>query len=764
MGDSEMDMDDMGDMGQYGDEDMGDMGYGDEQYGDEMGEGQMMEMGDYDQDDDEESMNFDENPEYAHMPKLDRMRKIRRDILRTINDVREAHGVGQIFIDHCANKAANDYANYLMTNPEDEATAAEICKENNVVGTTIPLVGFAVLEEDEDHQPSLPEQMMDAHGLLLELQYEIGVLCAKENTHIGIGFAFSKEQVKVVEFVSQKTLMIHQLNEDNEGGIEVRGTVLNKEIGLYAARVAALNKLGRDVKVCGPANIHMERKSGDFVINMPGPIDGFFYNSSDPKVIQFYIRRTHADKIKYGVDEGERINVTHLELALTLPLEYIPDPRTVLEDAADMEKNERERMMRNKKLEEQQLVKQAERIARQAAKQQQKDALIAANQARKAEMSEDEGSENSDSKGSKKKGDGSGSEEQGEDGSQQMESSQDDDYGEESEDSDEIAELPSQNEMKQDLIQAIEEELREQDSLRRENEELQKQIIAFDNEYTQNEKQPDVQMNEHKYLNTLANVHQVRINLKETQDRYNKMASELQAKLNEKQAKCHEIEQQFKELKRSVASNAVFSRTGKKIPKKTLEDWEDSESLKDQEVHQYRLQNIALRNRLANKEKILKKKEQLADGLHLIDFEQLKIENQTLNEKIEERNEELHKLRTKITQTVVILSHTREKLQYVQSQNVSHTKLHQDLTENLNADKHEQSKLKKHREVLLKTNQKLRQQTGIVNKKELKEDFDRRDTEITDLEEQIKMLQVQHQRLTNIIEQANDIQVRNMGN
>jgi len=29
----------------------------------------------------------------------------------------------------------------------------------------------------------------------------------------------------------------------------------------------------------------------------------------------------------------------------------------------------------------------------------------------------------------------------------------------------------------------------------------------------------------------------------------------------------------------------------------------------------------------------------LADGLHLIDFEQLKIENQTYNEKIEERNE-----------------------------------------------------------------------------------------------------------------------------
>lgn len=73
------------------------------------------------------------------------------------------------------------------------------------------------------------------------------------------------------------------------------------------------------------------------------------------------------------------------------------------------------------------------------------------------------------------------------------------------------------------------------------------------------------------------------------------------------------------------------------------------------------MQNISLRNRYDNLEKMYKKKEQLADGLHLIDFEQLKIENQTLNEKIEERNEELHKLKKKITTTVVILSHTREK-------------------------------------------------------------------------------------------------------
>lgn len=131
----------------------------------------------------------------------------------------------------------------------------------------------------------------------------------------------------------------------------------------------------------------------------------------------------------------------------------------------------------------------------------------------------------------------------------------------------------------------------------------------------------DQMMSDHKYLNTLANVHQVRFNLKDTQDRYNRMASELQAKLNEKQAKCQEIEHQFKELKKSVAQNAVFSRDGKKLPPSKIKDWEEADAAKDQEVHQYRLQNIALRNRLQNQEKVLRKKEQLADGLHLIDFE-----------------------------------------------------------------------------------------------------------------------------------------------
>ena len=84
-------------------------------------------------------------------------------------------------------------------------------------------------------------------------------------------------------------------------------------------------------------------------------------------------------------------------------------------------------------------------------------------------------------------------------------------------------------------------------------------------------------MNEHKYLNTLAHVHQIRLDLQQTQDRYNEMAQDLQRKLDEKSKKCNEIRQAFMELKREVARKATYSRTDKPIPEQKILDWEELE-------------------------------------------------------------------------------------------------------------------------------------------------------------------------------------------
>jgi hypothetical protein len=57
------------------------------------------------------------------------------------------------------------------------------------------------------------------------------------------------------------------------------------------------------------------------------------------------------------VESNERVNVAHLELCLSLPMEYIPDPRTVIEDAADIEREARDRELRKKKQEEEAMIK-----------------------------------------------------------------------------------------------------------------------------------------------------------------------------------------------------------------------------------------------------------------------------------------------------------------------------------------------------------------------------------------------------------------------
>jgi len=67
--------------------------------------------------------------------------------------------------------------------------------------------------------------------------------------------------------------------------------------------------------------------------------------------------------------------------------------------------------------------------------------------------------------------------------------------------------------------------------------------------------------------------------------------------------------------------------------------------------------------------KELKKMEDYFEGLHIIDFEQLKIENNTLTEKIEDRNEEIHKIRIKINDTVQALAHLQEKSKFISSEN-----------------------------------------------------------------------------------------------
>ena len=62
------------------------------------------------------------------------MRKVRREVLKTINDYRKHAGVPAIYTDIFTNHAANEYAKFLLDEEPDEDSLNKICEIHRVVG------------------------------------------------------------------------------------------------------------------------------------------------------------------------------------------------------------------------------------------------------------------------------------------------------------------------------------------------------------------------------------------------------------------------------------------------------------------------------------------------------------------------------------------------------------------------------------------------------------------------------------------------------
>jgi hypothetical protein len=80
---------------------------------------------------------------------------------------------------------------------------------------------------------------------------------------------------------------------------------------------------------------------------------------------------------------------------------------------------------------------------------------------------------------------------------------------------------------------------------------------------------------------------------------------------------------------------------------------------KDTLIEKLRLKNTTIKAQIAKMEQQLAHKEEMGEVLHLVDFDQLKIENQQYMEKIEERNNELLRLKLSTSRTVQVGSTKR---------------------------------------------------------------------------------------------------------
>lgn len=256
---------------------------------------------------------------------------------------------------------------------------------------------------------------------------------------------------------------------------------------------------------------------------------------------------------------------------------------------------------------------------------------------------------------------------------------------------------------------------------------------------------------EDRYKKLIETHSSKRIELSKSKAKNNAQLRELLIKVQNKQSAAGKLQTSYLQYKMGSAAQAENSRTGKPIPQNRIDELTQLHIKKDEEVRIIRTKNIYLTNQKDALEKSIKQKE-FSDGLHLIDFEQFKMENATLNEKIEEKNESLQKSTLKARSTVHILTHVNEKLQFVQTEDIEMKQRLADLEKQLSVNKKLLAGLKDTRDYYKDQNIRMRDANPLIGNDQLLLDYESRKQELEDLRYKLKHLRNLHsenERKTN---------------
>lgn len=304
-----------------------------------------------------------------------------------------------------------------------------------------------------------------------------------------------------------------------------------------------------------------------------------------------------------------------------------------------------------------------------------------------------------------------------------------------------------------DYIEVLTELQNEKEKVNQHNVQLQFKLVEYFRRKTGDEAKPErerdkaISDQEQRYQKYIDIMEDLKNQYRRDSEIHQQQAEELRKQV---QAKLEQVDREwltFMEQKHAVAVTVLSRRLGKQAALAEVEQIQAAEQRRESELVAVRLENIRLKNKTNKLEAELRAKEELAEGLHLIDFEQLKIENQTYHEKIEERNEELLKLRKKITNTVQVLTHFKEKLQFVQVENQAKRRQLADVDALVAQKRDALTRTKQARDGLRMDNLRLRQRCGLLGNETLLRDFEEKVDASEALEHRLEMLKRRHAEL-----------------
>lgn len=245
-----------------------------------------------------------------------------------------------------------------------------------------------------------------------------------------------------------------------------------------------------------------------------------------------------------------------------------------------------------------------------------------------------------------------------------------------------------------------------------------------------------------RYRNALAGWRRARDEIAFVADEHEQKRAEVQADLDARSARRDATVKAFETYKAEVAKAAEYpGNPGKGLSDETVEARLSEERAADAIVRRERVANARLRRRLARTEEKVRDKEELAAGLFLVDFEQLKIENGALQEKIDARNEDLVRLRAKTGLQVQTLTHMKEKLQHVKKEIERMVRELAELAEESDKKGDHMRRLKAERDRYKKENERMQAASNTVDTPVLLDDYRYLKQKSTHLRQKVARLQ-----------------------
>ena len=586
-------------------------------------------------------------------------RKIRYRLFKFINRMRDECHMIPYGIDLLANNLAMLYANYLLTNPENEDELKTMANALNIKADYKVSTLDSFIDSDNAHPDNnqmkkymeFADEFYDVQATLIEFEQHCDNILSNRYNKVGIGMALNDMKVVVVDVFLRREVTIDSCSINLESGnIIIKGQLTDEQYGAYALRLVSPTNPNKTIISISPQHITPAN-----VPNKIRPFTAIFNNvekileDPEPKNIEIYIR-VKPDLIPYNKIFSDKIRFEDLTLGAVIPL--LPFPSTT------EKKEEKRQDLKDAKIAKDNMLLLADYEKRKEEEKKRRMKIDGYAYANKGEM--DEIQEEVDEEVSSSK----------EEESQKSESRKSKTLKSKDELSEELGVSGEKSDNYEKEINDLEEKI---EALKEDNEYYQRRInlvFEFRKKEGREEKNfyKESNINESTYADSLTSTAGLYNDLNIHKRKLDQDLQRYQKSIEEQEKRKQDVYEILMKYKEELLDNAE-TRKGTKIPRAEIENWLGREKQLEDTLRNLRIQSFTKSLEMNRLKKELKKMEDYFEGLHIIDFEQLKIENNTLTEKIEDRNEEIHKIRIKINDTVQALAHLQEKSKFISSEN-----------------------------------------------------------------------------------------------